>query len=411
MKVLFKHIKQLVGIDVGRAFVAGAQMNELNTIENAFILVEDEIIIDYGKMEECMHQESDEIVDCRGSIVVPAWCDSHTHLVYAGNRESEFVDRIKGATYEEIAAKGGGILNSARKLQQTSFDELYEQSRKRLEGIMRMGTGAVEIKSGYGLTTEAELKMLRVIKKLKENYPIQIKATFLGAHAMPTEFKKNKQGYTSLLIDEMLPAIADENLADFIDVFCEEGYFSVQEMEQILEAGAKYGLVPKVHVNQFNALGGIAAAVKHNARSVDHLEVLTVQDIKALTGSNTMPVALPGCSFFLGIPYTPARTLINANLPVALATDYNPGSAPSGNMNFVLSTACIKLNMSPTEAINAATLNGAYAMNLEDSLGSIKKGKLANLIITQNVPSLGYLPYSFGEDNVKHVYLKGQKIV
>tara|TARA_B110000046_G_scaffold182367_1_gene216235 strand:- start:789 stop:1823 length:1035 start_codon:yes stop_codon:yes gene_type:complete len=341
---------------------------------------------------------------------MPTWCDSHTHIVYAGNREGEFVDRINGLTYEEIANNGGGILNSAKKLQTVSEDELYNQSKVRLEEVMNLGTGAVEIKSGYGLTYESELKMLRVIKRLKENYPIEIKATFLGAHAVPSNYKNNKEGYLKMLIDEVIPQVSKENLAEFVDVFCEKGYFSVEDTEAILKAGKKYGLIPKIHVNQFTSIGGVQIGVQYNALSVDHLEVMNAEDISVLKNTRTMPVALPSCSYFLGIPYTPARKIIDEGLPLALATDYNPGSTPSGNMNFVVSTACIKMKMTPEEAINAATINGAYAIGLETKVGSISKGKLANLILTKPINSYGFIPYSFGNNQIESVFVKGKKI-
>ncbi len=361
-------------------------------------------------MDNIPSYQSAMIVDCKGKMVFPSWCDSHTHIVYAGNREQEFVDRINGLTYEEIANRGGGILNSAKKLQETSEEELYEQSSKRLKEIISLGTGAVEIKSGYGLTVEAELKILRVIRKLRETFPLPIKATFLGAHAFPSEYKENKEAYIDLIINEMLPEIAKEKLADFIDAFCETGYFSVEQTERVIDAGKKYGLVPKIHVNQFTSIGGLQASVAKGALSVDHLEIMTESDIEALKGSDTMPVALPSCSYFLSIPYTPARDIINADLPLALATDYNPGSTPSGNMNFVVSTACIKMKMTPEEAINAATINGAYAMDLSDEVGSITKGKKANFFITKEIPSYGYLPYSFGSNVIESVYLNGKRI-
>jgi imidazolonepropionase len=320
------------------------------------------------------------------------------------------VDRINGLSYEEIANRGGGILNSAKKINEISEEELYQQSRVRLEEIMQQGTGAVEIKSGYGLTVEGEIKMLRVIKKLAQNYPIKIKATFLGAHAFPVDFKENHSGYIDLIINEMLPKIAQENLADYIDAFCETGYFSVQETEQIMEAGKKYGLQAKIHVNQFNAINGIKACVKHNALSVDHLEVVTDEDIAALKKSDTMPVALPSCSYFISIPYTPARKMIDAGLPLALATDFNPGTTPSGNMNFVVATACIKMRMTPEEAINAATINGAYAMGIAETHGSITKGKKANIIISKEVTSFYQLPYAFGSNLIDTVLIEGKII-
>ena len=409
MRTLFKNIKELIQVrDSSVSFLSGTEMKELPTIKNAFLLVENGIISNFGKMEDCPNISFDETIDATGKMILPSWCDSHTHIVYAGNREGEFVDRINGLSYEEIANKGGGILNSAKKLQNTSEIELYEQSRKRLEEVIQLGTGAIEIKSGYGLTVAAELKMLRVIKRLKENYPIPIKATFLGAHAVPANYKDKKQDYLQLLVDEVLPVIAKEKLADYIDIFCETGYFSVADTEFILKAGQKYGLIPKIHVNQFNAIGGVQAGVNFNALSVDHLEVMRDDDIKVLKNTNTMPVALPSCSYFLSIPYTPARKMLDAELPLALATDYNPGSTPSGNMNFVVSTACIKMKMTPEEAINAATVNGAYAMGLEKEVGSITIGKLANLILTKPINSYGFIPYSFGNHQIEKVYLKGK---
>ncbi|MDY0779236.1 imidazolonepropionase [Tenacibaculum sp. IB213877] len=410
MTTLFTNIKELIQVrDASVKKVSGKDMSTLPTLKNAFLLIKNDTIIDFGSMENAP-TSADNTVDCSGKMILPTWCDSHTHIVYAGNREQEFVDRINGLTYEEIANKGGGILNSVKKLQETTEEELYQQSAKRLEEVMQLGTGAVEIKSGYGLTVEAELKMLRVIKKLKENYNIPIKATFLGAHAFPKEYKNNKEGYINLIIEEMLPKVAEENLAEFIDAFCETGYFSVADTDRILKAGVALGLTPKVHVNQFTTIGGVQVSIKHNALSVDHLEVINTEDIKALQGTETMPVALPSCSYFLSIPYTPARDMINAGLPLALATDYNPGSTPSGNMNFVVSAACIKMKMTPEEAINAATINGAYAMNLCDEVGSISKGKKANFFLTKEIPSYGFLPYSFGSNLIESVYIGGEKI-
>ncbi|TXG38458.1 imidazolonepropionase [Seonamhaeicola maritimus] len=408
MATLFKNIKELLQVRTEPVkFVSGKEMNIIPTIKDAFLLVENGLISDFGSMRDCPSSNFDEVIDCTGKMVMPAWCDSHTHMVYAGNRESEFVDRINGLTYEEIANRGGGILNSAKTLQETSEDDLYNQSKVRLEEIIKLGTGAVEIKSGYGLTLEAELKMLRVIKRLKENYSIEIKATFLGAHALPKEFK-NTSDYIDYVIEAILPIVAKENLAEYIDVFCETGYFSVEDTNRILEAGKQYGFTPKIHVNQFTAIGGVQAGVKHNALSVDHLEEMRDVDIEALRGSQTMPVALPGCSYFLSIPYTPARRIIDAGLPLALATDYNPGSAPSGNMNFVVSTACVKMKMTPEEAINASTINGAYAMGLQDKVGSITNGKLANLILTKPINSFGFIPYSFGENHIESIFLAGE---
>ncbi|GGK47851.1 MULTISPECIES: imidazolonepropionase [Flavobacteriaceae] len=409
MRTLFKNIKELIQVrEQPVSFLAGAEMKLLPTIKNAFLLVENGIIADFGKMEKCPTILVDEIIDTTGKMMLPSWCDSHTHIVYAGNREGEFVDRINGLSYEEIATNGGGILNSAKKLQETSEEDLYQQSKIRLEEVIQLGTGAIEIKSGYGLTVEAELKMLRIIKRLKENYSIPIKATFLGAHALPSKYKNNKQAYLQLLVDEILPVIAKEKLADYIDIFCETGYFTVADTESILKAGKKYGLIPKIHVNQFNAIGGVQAGVNFNALSVDHLEVMRNEDIEALKNTNTMPVALPSCSYFLSIPYTPARKMLDAGLPLALATDYNPGSTPSGNMNFVVSTACIKMKMTPEEAINAATINGAYAMGLEKKVGSITIGKQANLILTKPINSYSFIPYSFGNHQIEKIYLKGE---
>ncbi len=412
MDRLFINIKTLVQVRQSPpAFVAGKAMKELPTLNNAYLLVKEGRIAAFGPMSECPKPSGIEITDATGKLVLPTWCDSHTHLVYAGNRESEFVDRINGLSYAEIAERGGGILNSAKTLQQTPKEVLYDQSKRRLEKVMRLGTGAIEIKSGYGLTPEAELKMLRVIQTLKEDYSLPIKATFLGAHALPDAFKSNSSAYLSLMIEEVLPVIAKESLADYIDIFCETGYFSVADTEQLLAAGAAYGLRPKIHVNQFTAIGGIQAGVTAKALSVDHLEILQPEDINALKGSGTMPVALPSCSFFLGIPYTPARQLLDAGLPLALATDYNPGSSPSGNMNFVVATACIKMKMTPEEAINAATINGAYAMGLEKEVGSITVGKRANLILTEGVSSYASLPYNFGEQSIATVYINGKPLV
>ena len=411
MTTLFKNIKELIQVrDKQIRFVSGAEMKILPTIKNAFLVVENGLISDFGSMDNCPNYEFDTIVDATGKMILPSWCDSHTHIVYAGNREGEFVDRINGLSYEEIANNGGGILNSAKKLQETSEYDLYNQSKARLEEVIQLGTGAIEIKSGYGLTADAELKMLRVIKRLKEDYPIEIKATFLGAHAVPLNYKNNKTGYLKMLIDNVMPKVAKENLAEYVDIFCETGYFSVKDTELILEAGKKYGLIPKIHVNQFTAIGGVEVGVKHNALSVDHLEEMRDEDIEVLKNTQTMPVALPSCSYFLGIPYTPARKMINAGLPLALATDYNPGSTPSGNMNFVVSTACIKMKMTPEEAINAATINGAYAMGLEKETGSITIGKQANLIVTKPINSYGFIPYSFGNHQIEKVYLKGLEI-
>jgi imidazolonepropionase len=409
MLTLLINIKELLQIreaTIGK--VSGAEMATLPSLKNAYLLIENNCIKAFGTMDNLPKIETDKTIDCSGRMVLPSWCDSHSHLVYAGNREQEFVDRINGLSYEEIANRGGGILNSAKNLNATSEDEIYEQSRVRLEEVMRLGTGAIEIKSGYGLTVEGELKMLRVIQRLKQNYPIAIKATFLGAHAFPTAFKDNHSAYIDSIITEMLPKIAEENLADYIDAFLETGYFSVEETERIMEAGAKYGLQAKIHVNQFTAINGIAACVKHHALTVDHLEIVTDTDIEVLKNTITMPVALPSCSYFISIPYTPARKMIAAGLPLALATDFNPGTTPSGNMNYVVATACIKMKMTPEEAINAATLNGAYAMGLAATHGSITVGKKANLIITKPIPSFYQIPYAFGSNLIENVILEGE---
>lgn len=411
MTTLIKNIQELLQVrETSISKVSGADMAILPTLKNAFLVIKDNLIADFGLMENLPEIDADEVVDATGRVVLPSWCDSHTHIVYAGNREQEFVDRINGFTYEEIANRGGGILNSAKKLNETSEEDIYEQSKLRLEEVMHLGTGAVEIKSGYGLTIEGELKMLRVIKKLAENYPISIKATFLGAHAFPTHYKENKAGYIEEIITQMIPEIAQNKLADYIDVFCESGYFSVEETEKIMNAGIESGLTPKIHVNQFNSIGGIQAGVKFKALSVDHLEIMNPEDIESLKDTETMPVALPSCSYFLSIPYTPAREMIKAGLPLALATDFNPGSTPSGNMNFVVATACIKMKMTPEEAINAATINGAYAMGLSETHGSITKGKKANLILTKPISSYYQIPYAFGSNLLESVFIEGKII-
>lgn len=410
-RLLIKNIKELVQAETQpKNKVVGAEMAILPSLKNAWLTIENGLISDFGTMdnwEGIPDWTNLEVIDASGKLVLPSFCDSHTHLVFAASREEEFVDRIKGLSYEEIAAKGGGILNSAKKLQATSEDELFESALLRLSEIQQTGTGAVEIKSGYGLSVEAEIKMLRVIKRLKKVSPLTIKATFLGAHALPLTYKENRKGYIDSIINEMLPIIKKEKLADFIDVFCEKNYFTPEETTQILKAGIQNGLIPKIHVNQFNSIGGIQAGIANNALSVDHLEVMTEQDISDLKASNVMPTLLPSCSFFLTIPYAPARALINNNLPVCLASDFNPGSTPSGSMPFVLSLACIKLKMTPEEAINAATLNGAYAMNISNEFGSIAKGKKANLFITKNIPSYQHIPYAFGSNPVETVILNG----
>lgn len=413
-RILIKNIKELVQVlEPSVKKLSGKEMASLSTIKDAWLAIEDDLIVGYGRMEdwEGISDWTDlEVIDATGKMVFPTWCDSHTHLVYAASREEEFVDRIKGLTYQEIAAKGGGILNSAKKLQNKSEEELYQDALKRIREIRQMGTGAVEIKSGYGLSVEAELKMLRVIKKLKQTNGMEIKATFLGAHAIPTEYKENRTAYIDLIINEMLPKIKEEQLADYIDVFCETNYYTPEETDRILAAGVRYGLTPKIHVNQFTSIGGIQVGIQHQARSVDHLEVMTKQDITDLAGSSVMPTLLPSCSFFLGIPYAPARELINKGLPIALATDFNPGSTPSGNMNFVLSLACIYYKITPEEAINAATINAAYAMGLENTHGSITVGKKATIFITKEINSIAFLPYYFGTSCIEIVLVNGKVV-
>jgi len=413
MTTIITNIAQLFGTKESNALLRGAALAVLPSIDNAFVLIEDGIIAEYGYMYELelkIPHLPKNIIDAEGRSILPAWCDSHTHLVFARTREEEFIDKLKGATYAEIAAKGGGILNSARRLNEATEDELFNSAWQRLQEISKSGTGAVEIKSGYGLTVEGELKMLRVIKRLKEKSGVSIKSTFLGAHTFPESYKENHQGYIDLIIDAMLPAIAAEKLADYIDVFCENGFFSPEEMETICRAGMQYGLKPKLHVNQLNSIGGIESAIKLNAVSVDHLETMTDNDIALLSGSGVIGTLLPTAAFFLRMAYQPARQLIENNCAIALASDYNPGSSPSGNMNFVIALSCIQMKMLPEEAINAATINGAYAMEVEQELGSINVGKKANLIFTKPIPSLAYIPYSFGSNLVDKVMINGQFI-
>jgi imidazolonepropionase len=414
MKTSFINIKELIQVrEKGSSpYIKGKEMQELPLIRDAFMEIEGDTITGYGTMDTWREDGRQEVVDCSGKTILPTWIDSHTHIVYAGNREGEFADKIKGLSYEEIARRGGGIINSVMRLRDTHEDIIYNESARRLEKIMHMGTGAIEIKSGYGLNKEAELKMLRVIRRLKENYPLSIKATFLGAHAIPPEYQGNNDAYVDYMLDEILPEASRQGLVDFVDVFCEKGYFSVKQTRKILQEASRLGLEGKIHVNQFNSIGGVQASLENSARSIDHLEVLSREDLDALRkSSGTMPVALPGCSFFLGIPYTPARTIIDAGLPLALASDYNPGSSPSGNMNFILSLASIKMKMTPEEGINAATLNAAYALNLHDSLGSITPGKKASFIITEPIPSYTFLSYAYGENLIDSVYLNGKKII
>ena len=412
MKTVIKNISELIQTEkTARKWVAGKEMSQISTIKNAFVEIKDGIITSFGSMNDWKGIEdwnNIEIIDAEGGMVFPTYCDSHTHLVFASSREDEFVDRINGLSYEEIAQRGGGILNSAEKLQNTSEDHLYNISIERLNNLIKMGTGAIEIKSGYGLTLDAELKILRVIKRLKENSEITIKATFLAAHALPKEFKDNKDGYMDLVINEMLPIVAKENLADYVDIFCEKGYFSVEDTKRLLKAANKYGIKAKTHVNQFNSIGGVEASVKLGALSVDHLEEMKEEDFVSLENSECMPTILPSCSFFLGIPYGPATKMIERRLPVALATDYNPGSSPSGNMNLVASLGCTQMKMTPEQVINATTINTAYAMGVEKELGSICVGKKANLFITKEIPSYSYLSYSFGENLINKVIINGK---
>ena len=411
--MLLVNIKELVGIEEeGRLMKCGAEMSEIGRIKNAFLLTRGKKIVDYGPMDspECKRylSENRRIVDVSGSLVMPCFCDSHTHLVYANSRELEFVDKIRGLSYEEIAKRGGGILNSAKATAAATEDELYETAMERLNEIMHYGTGAVEIKSGYGLTTESELKLLRVIRRLKENSPLTIKSNFLGAHGIPMEYRGHQEDYVDLVINEMIPLVASEDLADFIDVFCDQGFFTCEDTERILMAGIKYGMRPKIHANEMAVSGGVQVGVKYGAISVDHLEQMGQAEIEALKDSETMPTILPGCAFFLNLPLSPAREMIKNGLPVAMASDFNPGTSPSGNMQLVLSMASIRYRLTPEEGLNATTLNTAYAMGVSDELGSITRGKIANLIITQPMTQLEYMPYYYGANKVAKVILNGK---
>lgn len=414
MKTLIKNIKELVQVDDNAALlVRGKDMAELKTIKDAYLIINDELIEDYGKMSDFTEEkmgDCDEYneIDAEGRMVFPSFCDSHTHLVYAGSREIEYSDKIRGLSYEEIAKRGGGILNSAKLLHETSEDELYEQSLERIHEIISQGTGAVEIKSGYGLNTEDEIKMLRVIKRLKETTPLIIKSTFLGAHAVPQEYKENQDEYVDIIINEMIPQIAAEDLADYIDVFCDKGFFTVEQTDRILMAGIKYGMKAKIHANELAKSGGIQVGVKYGALSVDHIEYTGDEEIEALLNSETMPTILPGAAFFLNMPYAPARKMMQAGLPVAIASDYNPGSSPSGNMKLMMSFACVNYKMLPEEAIHATTINSAYAMGISDIAGSISRGKIANLFITNEIPTYQYLPYAYGSELINMVILKGE---
>jgi imidazolonepropionase len=415
MRILIKNIKSLIGFEEKKLkWRAGREMAFLNILENSWLFISEGKIMDFGRMKDegygtlykSIHPE--KIIDAEGRIVMPAFCDPHTHLVYAGSREKEFVDRIKGLSWEDIAKMGGGILNSAKILHNTTESELYEQSVDRINEIISQGTGAVEIKSGYGLNTKDELRILRVIKRLKESTPVEIRSTFLGAHSIPEQYKSDPDKYVELVTDEMIPAVAGEGLAEFIDVFCDTGFFTVRQTERILEQGIKFGMIPKIHANELDYSGGIQTGVKYSALSVDHLEFTGDEEINHLLNSETMPTLLPGASFFLGLKDPPARKMIDSGLPLALASDYNPGSSPSGNMKLIMSLGCIRLKMTPGEVINAVTLNSAYAMGLEKTHGSIARGKTANLIITDRIPGYEYLPYAFGSNLIKTVILKGE---
>lgn len=415
--LLIKNIKSLVQVEeVPRIKVCGRDMSEIQSIDDAYLYIVDGLISDFGKMDELnmsqilVESPKIETIDASDRFVFPSFCDSHTHLVYSGSREIEYIDKIQGLSYEEIAKRGGGILNSAKKLHETTEDELFRQSVQRINEIISLGTGAVEIKSGYGLNLDDELKMLRVIKRIKESSPIEVKATFLGAHAIPEEYKNRRESYVELVINEMIPVVASEDLADFVDVFCDKGFFTVEDTERILMAGIKHGLIAKIHANELDYSGGIQTGVKYNALSVDHLEFTGDKEIKVLLGSETMPTLLPGASFFLGMPDPPVRKMIDAGLPVALASDFNPGSSPSGNMKLIMSLGCIRLRMLPEEVINAVTINSAYAMGISDTHGSIARGKVANVFITKEIPSYEFMPYAFGSNLIETVILKGKII-
>lgn len=413
MKILLENIKELVQVvEEPILFRAGSDMSTVSTIKNAFLIIRDEVIEEFGRMDQLIDKYMDDDliveIDCSDRLVYPSFVDSHTHIVYSHTREKEFVNRINGFSYEEIARQGGGILNSAKRLHETSEEELYSSAMERIFEVMKMGTGAIEIKSGYGLNTEDELKMLRVIRMIKETAPICVRSTFLGAHAIPEKYKGNVSKYVDLVINEMIPQVAAEELADFIDVFCEDGFFSQQDTDRILMAGMKYGLRPKIHANELGFSGGVQVGVKYNALSVDHLEYISDKEIEILMDSETMPTVLPGAAFFLNLPLSPVRKMISAGLPVALASDFNPGSSPSGNMSFISALGCIKYNMKPEEVINATTLNSAYAMGASDSMGSISRGKIANLFITSEASGIESLPYHFGSNMIETVILNGE---
>ena len=411
MRLLVKNIGTIVGIDTARRErIAGADMDSMERIDNAWLTAEDGVITAFGSMDNFPDSQSFEIIDAQGGVLFPSYCDSHTHIVYAGSREQEFVDKIHGLTYEQIAARGGGILNSAERLHNTSEDELYRQAMERVAEIIAMGTGAVEIKSGYGLSTEDELKMLRVIARIKQNSPLAVKATFLGAHAVPKEYKGRQDEYVDLVCEQMIPAVAAEGLAEAVDVFCDRGFFTVEQTRRIVECGAKYGMRAKIHANELDFSGGVELGVEMGALSVDHLECSGEEQIEALKGSQTMPTLLPGAAFFLGMSYPPARKMVDAGLAVALASDYNPGSSPSGNMRFVTSLASIRMRLTPTEALWAATLNGAAAMGLSDNYGSITVGKVANFFITKPLSSFEFFTYAYNTPLIERIVLSGNVV-
>ncbi|MFA6200179.1 MAG: imidazolonepropionase [Bacteroidales bacterium] len=410
MKTLITNIKELVQVEeTPRLKVCGKDMAEMSTIKDAYLLIEDDKIADFGKMSDIKEKNADKIIDATNRLVFPSFCDSHTHLVYAGSREIEYIDKIRGLSYEEIAERGGGILNSAKRLQETSEEELYQDAMKRLDEIIRLGTGAVEIKSGYGLNTQSELKMLRVIKRLKENSPLTIKSNFLGAHGVPMEYRGRQGEFVNLVVNEMIPLVAKDNLADFIDVFCDKGFFTVEETDRMLKQGIKYGMRPKIHANELDYSGGIQVAVKNNALSCDHLEFVGDEEIECLRDSETMPTILPGAAFFLNMRLAPVRKMMDSGLPIAMASDFNPGSSPSGNMQTIITFACVNYRMTPQEAFNATTINSAYAMGLSKTHGSIAKGKIANFYITKEIPSFEYMPYYYGTNKIDQVFLNGQE--
>lgn len=411
MKTLIKNIKELVQVETNpKLRVMGKEMAHIDTIKDAYLVVEDDKFAAFGPMSELKEQQFDKVIDATGRMVLPSFCDSHTHLVYAGSREIEYIDKIRGLSYDEIAKRGGGILNSAKRVQEASEEQLYEDAMLRLQNIINYGTGAVEIKSGYGMTTEAEMKMLRVIRRLKENSPLTIKSTLLGAHGIPMKYRGRQEKFVDLVINEMIPQAAAEGLADYIDVFCDEGFFTVEDTERMLEAGAKYGMRPKIHANEMALSGGIQCAVKYNALSCDHLEYTGPEEIECLLHSETMPTVLPGAAFFLNMQHAPVREMMNAGLGVAMSSDYNPGSSPSGNMQLVLSFACVNYRMLPEEAINATTINSGYAMGVSKELGSIAVGKKANFYLTTEIPTYEYLPYAYGENKVWKAFLNGKEM-